>query len=86
MRELMDHDAISSRHLKAGNLQNRLLPMLRKARWERLIYIQDSYITRKRLYPLSSNSQNDGLTGDWIASNPLVWEQLEPALKIASRL
>lgn len=72
VRELYDLDALSSRQLDPINLTNPIHPLLERSRWRAKGF---------ESYPL-----DDGNAGnrDWVASNDLVWEQLEPCLRLAT--
>jgi len=76
--ELGQLDCLPTRELTSGNLQNDIIPMLRRDRWERVPAQPD--LTRDHMYPLSNGN------GIWSADNPEVWKILEPILRLASRM
>ena len=76
-RDLAHLDVITSRKLKHANLQNGILSIMGRDRWE--TRPPNPRWQRNHLYPLK-----DG-TGFWTVDNPAVWAVLEPCLKLASR-
>lgn len=77
-RELVQLDVISDQKLKGPNLQNGIIPMLGRDRWESQPP-QPSF-TRNYLYSLWNGR------GLWSSENPEVWRVLEPCLRLASRI
>ncbi|KAE9369944.1 hypothetical protein N431DRAFT_345678 [Stipitochalara longipes BDJ] len=77
-RELGELDCLPTRELEPGNLQNGIIPILRRERWERFPAQPD--LTRDHLYPLQNGN------GMWSGDNPEVWAILEPVVKLASRM
>jgi hypothetical protein len=61
---------------------NRILPIFHNDNWEKITPLQ-----RKTLYSLDDLiSLPDGISGEWKASNSLVWNAMKPSLEIASRI
>ncbi|TVY82906.1 hypothetical protein LSUE1_G001889 [Lachnellula suecica] len=77
-RELGQMDALTTRELKSGSLQNAIIPFLQRENWETAAPSPD--LPRTYLYQLA-----DG-TGLWSASNNEVWDVLRPCVTIASRI
>jgi len=77
-RELGQLDALCTRDLVPGNLQNGIVPFLQRDSWEKVPAQPD--FQRSRLYPVKNG------TGMWIADNDEVWKVLEPCVRVASRL
>lgn len=77
-RELIELDAISGRRLKAPSLANPIHPMIRQERWEETLH---PAFPRRSLFPIGGNHQ-----GNWVASNPVVYEVFEPVLRLVSRI
>ncbi|KAI9642679.1 hypothetical protein NHQ30_008410 [Ciborinia camelliae] len=79
-RELADMDVITDRELQGSTLNNPIMPMLRKERWE--LKPSEPQFTRNHMYPLII----DGVQhGEWSMHNPLVYEKMKPVLQLASR-
>lgn len=80
-RQLYDLDAITNRRLRASTLNLELHPAFRRDRWEVLV---DPTFNRK-LYSMDDLADlPDGLGGEWVAGNDLVWRVIVPALRIAT--
>lgn len=77
-RELTQLDAISSRDLRTASLQNGIIPLISKDRWEKT---PPKAFTRDHLYPLGNGKQ-----GFWIMGNPEVEKIMMPSLILASRI
>jgi len=80
-RELIDLDAISTRTLKSLDLlHNPIHPVFAKSRWERT---PDHRFGRQpdSLYPIGK-----GYPGYWVADNDIVYNAIEPSLRLASRM
>jgi hypothetical protein len=77
-RELGQLDCLPTRELIPANLQNDIIPMLRRENWERTPAQPD--FTRDYLYPLKNGR------GVWSADNDEVWNVMEPIVKLASRM
>lgn len=72
-RELMDLDAITNRELNPVNLQNPINQIIAQNRWT----LRDD--------PPRQVPGGDG-NGQWVSTNYLVWETMEPCLRLASRM
>jgi hypothetical protein len=72
-RELMDLDAITYRELKPTSLQNPINQIIGRDRWT----LGD--------WPPHQVAGGIG-NGHWESTNDLAWSQLEPCLRLASRL
>jgi hypothetical protein len=77
-RELVDLDAITTRHLEPLNLSNPIIPPL--LRWEKVPPIQANGAPGS-FYPI-----DHGFSGVWEASNPIIWSALHPSLVLASQM
>jgi hypothetical protein len=77
-RELVDLDVYTTRELKAGDLDNPMIPMLSLDNWEKKAFRQ---LKRQSLPSLGSAGN-----GPWKASNALIYAQLEIPLRLASRI
>jgi hypothetical protein len=77
-RELRQLDALCTRDLVQGNLQNGIVPFLQRSCWEKVHARPDFH--RAHLYPVK------GGTGMWIADNDEVWTVLEPCVRVASQI
>jgi hypothetical protein len=77
-RELGQLDCLPTRELAPGNLQNSVIPILRRENWERAPAQPD--FTRDHLYPLKNGN------GMWSADNDVVWKVIEPIARLASRM
>lgn len=76
-RELIQLNAISTSSLKPASLENVVIPLLSKQRWEKT---PPDAFTRTSLYPLENGE------GVWIMDNPVVERVMEPILRLASRI
>lgn len=76
--ELARLDCLPTRDLKPGNLQNAILPLFHRDRWE--VDPPQPDFTRKYLYPVKN------ATGDWTATNDEVWRIMQSPLVLASRM
>ncbi len=76
--ELSRLDCLPTRELNPGNLQNGIIPLLRRENWE-VEPCQPEY-DRDYLYPLKNGR------GYWTAANDEVWNGIEPAVVLASRM
>jgi len=80
--ELMNLDVITDRQLQPGNLQNGILPLFDRKNW-----LTKQPAGWAPFYTLSDwQPLPDGIAGDWLASNDLVWNTIQPSLQIASRI
>jgi hypothetical protein len=77
-RELDQLDCLPTRELKAVSLRNSILPILRRENWEKAPAQPD--LTRDHLYPLQNGR------GMWSADNDVVWNVMEPIVRLASRM
>lgn len=75
-RELIDLDNISNRDLNPGTLQNPINPILGRDRWT---------LRDWPLHVVSGGGRNLS-NGYWQLENNLVWNTVEPCLRLASRL
>lgn len=78
--ELSRLDCLPTRELKPGNLQNGIVPLLRRERWEYTPRRPD--LDRDYMYTYMVA----GTYEFWWAGNDVVWAALEPALLLASRI
>lgn len=71
---LVDLDVVSLRSLTIPGDSNPINPTMQRSRWAE---------SSDLVLPISS-SEKEGIS--WTAQNPLIWEHLQPCLKLASRL
>jgi hypothetical protein len=76
-QELANLDVFTLRNLKDGNLQNGILSVMARDRWE--TRPPNPRWKRNHMYPLKDGS------GFWTVDNPGVWAVLEPCLRLATR-
>ena len=77
-RELGQLDCLPTRELSPGNLENDIIPLLRRDRWETVPAQPD--FTRDHMYPLANGKEM------WSGDNDEVWNVLEPICRLASRM
>ena len=77
-QELFILDCLPTRELQPGNLALDIIPLFDRTRWQTGPIKPD--LTRDNLYPLS-----DG-RGLWLGDNDVVWDMMEPILRLASQM
>ena len=76
VNELQDLGCWDKPAAKANDLSIPIHPLYRKSQWERC----------PKIHKLQGGSIGGGIPGDWDVANPIVWDMLEPILRIATRL
>ncbi|KUJ17619.1 uncharacterized protein LY89DRAFT_546953, partial [Mollisia scopiformis] len=76
-RELTELDCMPTREVKPADVQSYIIPLLQRQTWE-TVPVQPDF-QRTRLYPLKNGN------GNWVASNDVVWQVMEPCVRLASQ-